>query len=202
MIAAIVLAAGRATRMGEPKVLLPLAGRTLLAHAISAAQASRCDAVLVVAGSHADEVRREAETLGVPVVVNPRFAEGMATSVAAGIAALPADCGAAVILLGDQPRVGAAAIDRLIAAWRKTGNAMVLSRYGEVTGAPALIARELFPEAAALTGDAGARRLAARHPDRVVEVTLGADEAWDVDTPDDLARLRQALEPRRPEETS
>ena len=193
VIAAIVLAAGRATRMGEPKVLLRLAGRTLLAHVIGAAQTSACGAVLVVAGSHAGDVRREAETLGVRVVVNPRYAEGMAASLAAGIAALSPDCEAAVVLLGDQPRIGAAAIDRLIAVYRATGKPMVLSRYGDVAGAPALIARPLFAEVAALTGDAGARGVAARHPDLVAEVTLAPDEAWDIDTPEDLARLRQAV---------
>jgi len=211
VIAAIVLAAGRATRMGEPKVLLSLGGRTLLAHVIAAAQASGCGPVIVVAGSHAGEVRREAEALGAQVVVNPRYAEGMASSLAAGVAAVPSDCEAAVVLLGDQPRVGAAAIDRLIAAYRATGKPMVLSRYGGVAGAPALmtplpaagppalIARPLFPEVAALTGDAGARTVAARHPDQVAEVALAADEAWDVDTPDDLARLRHLLESDGPQ---
>lgn len=198
MIAAIILAAGRATRMGEPKVLLPLGNRTLLAHVIAAARSSKCDAVLVVAGSRAGDVRREAEARGARVVDNPRYAEGMATSMAAGIAALPPDCEAAVVLLGDQPRIGAAAIDRLIDAYRATGKPMVLSRYGGVAGPPALIARALFSEVAALSGDAGARAVAARHPDRVAEVTLAADEAWDVDTPEDLARLRQTLEGDRP----
>lgn len=199
MIAALVLAAGRSTRMGESKVLLSLGDRTLLAHAITAAQASQCGTVVVVAGARAGDVRREAESLGASVVVNPRYADGMATSLAAGVAALPPDCEAAVVLLGDQPRIGAAAIDRLIAAYRATGKPMVLSRYGEVAGAPALIARPLFADVAALTGDTGARGLAARRPDQVAEVTLAPDEAWDVDTPDDLARLRQALEPDRRE---
>lgn len=199
MIVAIVLAAGRATRMGEPKVLLPLAGRTLLAHVIAAAHASRCESVIVVAGSQAADVRREAEALGAGVVVNPRYADGMASSLAAGIAALPPECEAAVVLLGDQPRIGAAAIDRLIEAYRATAKPMVLSRYGIVAGAPALIARPLFADVAALSGDMGARGLASRHPDRVAEVPLAPEEAWDVDTPDDLARLRQALEPGRRE---
>ena len=181
--------------MGEPKVLLRLGGRTLLAHVLAAAQASRCEAVVVVAGPNVAEVRREAEPFGARVVENPRYAEGMATSLAAGITALPPDCGAAVILLGDQPRVGAAAIGRLIDAYRATGKPIVLSRYGDVAGAPALFGRALFAEAAALTGDAGARRLAARHPDRVTEVPLAPDEAWDVDTPEDLDRLRRVTNP-------
>lgn len=193
MIAAIVLAAGRATRMGEPKVLLRLGGRTLLAHVLAAAQASRCELVLVVAGPNAGEVRREAEPFGARVVENPRYAEGMATSLAAGVAALPPECDAAVILLGDQPRVGAAAIDRLIAAHRETGKPMVLSRYGETAGAPTLIARPLFPDVATLTGETGARRLVAGRPDLVAEVPLAREEAWDVDTPEDLERLRRAV---------
>jgi molybdenum cofactor cytidylyltransferase len=195
VIAAVVLAAGRATRMGEPKVLLSLGDRTLLAHVLAAAGASECEAVLVVAGSQAGEVRREAEAFGATVVVNPRYAEGMATSLAAGVAALPPDCEAAVVLLGDQPRIGPAAINRLIAAYRSTGKPIVLSRYGGVAGPPALIARPLFADAAALTGDTGARGLAARRPDQVAEVTLAPDEAWDVDTPEDLARLRRAVTP-------
>jgi len=202
VIAALVLAAGRATRMGEPKALVSLGDRTMLAHVVGTAQRSACDAVVVVVGSHADAVGREAESLGARVVVNPRYLEGMATSLAAGVTALPPDCEAAVILLGDQPRVSAAAVDRLIGAYRTTGKSMVLSRYGNVTGAPALIARPLFADVRALSGDMGARGLAARHPDDVAEVALTLDEAWDVDTPDDLARLRRVLDAGRPERAS
>lgn len=194
MIAAVVLAAGRAVRMGAPKMLLPLAGRTLLAHVIAAAQASQCEAVFVVAGAHAEVVRREAEALGAQLVFNPHYDEGMGTSLAAGIAALPAECEAAVVLLGDQPRVSGAAIDRLIAAYRETRKPIVVSRYGEVAGAPTLIARALFADAVTLTGDVGGRVLATRYPDRVAQVSLGVEEAWDVDTPEDLARLRRAVE--------
>jgi molybdenum cofactor cytidylyltransferase len=201
VIAALVLAAGRATRMGEPKVLLSLGGATILSHVLRAAKSSRCDAVLVVAGSDAEAVSREAVSLGARAVLNPRYVEGMATSLAAGVAALPPECEAAVVLLGDQPRVTAAAIDRLIEAHRTSGKPMVLSRYGEVTGAPALIARSLFAEVQALRGDMGARGLAARHPGQVADVPLDAEEAWDVDTPDDLARLRQALPRGRRERT-
>ena len=203
MIAAVVLAAGRATRMGlRPKVLLSVGDGTMLSHVIRAAKASKCERVVVVAGSRADLVGREAESLGATVVVNPRYIAGMSTSLAAGIEALPPDCEAAVILLGDQPRVSAAAIDRLIGVYRATGRPMVLSRYGTVTGAPALIARALFAEVQTLTGDMGARGLAARHPDGVADVPLSLDEAWDVDTPEDLAMLRQALSPDRRERTS
>lgn len=195
MIAAIVLAAGRATRMGPaaPKVLLSVGERTMLSRVIAAAKASQCGTIVVVAGSHADAVGREAESLGAGVVLNPRYRDGMGTSLAAGVAALPPDVEAAVMLLGDQPCVSAAAIDRLIAAYRTTGKPMVLSRYGTVAGAPALIARPLFSEVRALTGDMGARGLASRHPERVAEIPLTLEEASDVDTPDDLVRVRRAF---------
>ena len=204
MIAAVILAAGRATRMGcaAPKVLLSVGERTMLSRVIAAAKASKCSAIVVVAGSHAGAVGREAESLGAGVVVNPRYRDGMASSLAAGVAALPAEVEAAVVLLGDQPCVSAAAIDRLIAAYRTTGKPMVLSRYGTVTGAPALIARPLFPEVQALTGDTGARGLALRHPERVTEIPLAPEEGSDVDTPDDLARVRRALGEDREERGS
>lgn len=195
MIAALILAAGRSLRMGTPKLLLDLGGQSLIRHVIGSARASRCDDVLVVVGDAADRVGREAAAAGVRTVRNPRYREGMGTSLAAGIAALPPECEAAVVLLGDQPRVGAATINALIDAYRATGKPLVASRYGNVAGAPTLVARPLFAEALGLSGDRGGRPLFERHPDLVAEVTLAEEAAWDVDTPEDLARLRRAIAP-------
>ena len=192
MIAALVLAAGRAVRMGSPKLLLPVGGETLLTRVLRAARASRCDDVLVVVGAGAEEITVVAREAGARPVLNPRYAEGMGTSVAAGVAALPEDCEAAVVMLGDQPFVGAGVIDALIDAYRETGRPLVASRYGTVRGAPMLIGRALFDEARALDGDVGARVLLRRHPELVAEVDVGQGPAsWDVDTPDDLERVRR-----------
>ena len=194
MIAAVVLAAGRSTRMGAQKLLLPLGGRSVLRHVIDHARGSRCDAIVVVVGEAAERVAAEARGPGVRIVVNERYREGMGTSLATGISALAPDCEAAVVLLGDQPRLTAAMIDALIDAHHRTGKPIVASRYGDVTGAPTLIGGALFADAARLSGDAGGRVLIERFPARVAEVPLPAWAAMDVDTPEEFARLRDAVE--------
>lgn len=198
MIAAVVLAAGRSTRMGRPKLLLEIAGRTVLQHVVAHARQSRCDRIVVVVGDEADRVARGVRGPAVEIVVNERYREGMGTSLAAGISALPPECEAAIILLGDQPRVTAAFIDGLIDAHRTTGKPLVTSRYGGATGAPTLIGRALFDEARRLGGDVGGRSLMERHPDLVGEVPLSPDLAADLDTPDEFARLRDAIETDSP----
>jgi molybdenum cofactor cytidylyltransferase len=194
VITAVVLAAGRSTRMGTPKLLLALGGRSVLRHVIDHVRGSRCDGIVVVVGEAADRVAAEARGPGVRIVVNERYREGMGTSLAAGIAALTPECEAAVVLLGDQPCVTAAVINALIDAHRTTGKPIVASRYGDVTGAPAFFGRTLFMDARRLSGDAGARSLIQRYPDQVAEVRLSPSAAADVDTPEELARLRAAVE--------
>lgn len=194
MIAAVVLAAGRSTRMGTQKLLLPLGGRSVLRHVLDHARGSRCDAIVVVVGNEADPVAAEARGPGVRIVVNERSGEGMGTSLAAGISALGPSCEAAVVLLGDQPRITAAMINALIEAYHRTGQPIVASRYGDVTGAPTLIGSALFPEAGRLGGDVGGRSLIQRFPDRVAEVLLPPSAGMDADTPEELARLRAAVE--------
>ncbi|HLW58469.1 MAG TPA: nucleotidyltransferase family protein [bacterium] len=196
MIAAVILAAGESRRMGTPKPLLTFSGRILLRHVIEQARASACQQIIVVLGARADDVAAAVRDPGVHLVVNDRYREGMGTSLGAGIAALPPECEAAVVLLGDQPRIDAAVIDALIDVHRRTGKPLVASRYGGVAGAPTLIGRALFPEARGLQGDAGGRRLIRQHPDLVAEVPLPEAAAVDLDTPEDFARLKAAVEPR------
>ncbi len=198
MIAAVVLAAGRSTRMGRPKLMLEIAGRTVIQHVVGHVRQSRCKEIVVVVGDAADQVAAEVRGPGVQTVVNDRYGEGMGTSIAAGISALPAESEAAVILLGDQPRITAASIDALIDAHRRTGKPLIASRYGAVTGAPTLIGRVLFDEARRLAGDAGGRWLIGRHPDLVDEVPLSPDLAVDLDTPEEFARVRAAIETDSP----
>ncbi len=194
MIAAVVLAAGRSTRMGAPKLLLPLRGRSVLRHVIDHVHGSRCDGIVVVVGEAADRVAAEARGPGVRVVVNERYREGMGTSLAAGISALTPECEAAVVLLGDQPCVTAEVINSLIDAYRKTGKPIVASRYGEVLGPPTLIGGALFHEARRLGGAGGGRSLIRRYPDLVAEVLLPPSAAVDVDTPEEFARLKATVE--------
>ena len=193
MISAVILAAGRSQRMGSPKLLLDLSGRTLLHRVVENTRASRCEEIVIVLGAEAERVQAEAQGPGVRFVTNERYGEGMGGSLAVGIGALAPSCEAAVVLLGDQPFVGPAAIDALIAAYRHSGKPIVASRYGGVAGAPTLIGRVLFAEARGLTGDIGGRALMRQHPDLVLEVPLPDAAAVDVDTPQDLTRAEAIL---------
>ena len=121
MIAGIVLAAGRSSRLGRPKQLLPVHGEPLIRHTLRRVLASSLDQVILVVGHEADEVRDAVADLPVECVVNPDAAAGQSTSVRAGLAALSPEVEAAVFILGDQPGIDPTVIDALIAAWRTSG---------------------------------------------------------------------------------
>ncbi|MBC7367956.1 MAG: nucleotidyltransferase family protein [Undibacterium sp.] len=186
---AIILAAGASTRMGQPKQLLPVAGRPLIVHAAEAALTGGAWPVVVVLGAHAEQIRPALARLPVLTVENSAWPEGMASSIRTGIATLrqfSRTLDAALIALCDQPAFSAAVIAQLIAAQRTTGHSIVAARYNSRHGAPALLLREHFPALAALTGEAGARDLLNGAPERVAAVDLPA-LAQDIDTPADYA---------------
>lgn len=189
-IAAIVLAAGRSARMGSAKLLEPLADRPMVRWAVEAALASAARPVVVVTGHRADEVAHALRDLPVTFVHNPDYAQGMATSLRAGISHVP-HADAAVVCLGDMPRVTAHHIDRLIAAFDPTTAPIVVPTHDRKRGNPVLWARRFFPEIEDLRGDVGARALLDRHADQVHLLAID-DPAilLDVDTPQALALLR------------
>lgn len=189
-VGAVILAAGRGSRFGgaRPKPLARLGRRTLLGHAVAAATAGGLRPVVVVVGYRAEEVAAAAGTLA-EVVVNPDWEEGMSTSLRAALAALLPNqsVGAAAVALADQPRIGAEAYRRLVAAHQE-GAALALATYEGRPGHPVLIGRDHWAEAMRLSGDEGARSLLAAHP--VVEVPCdGTGDAVDVDTAETLAAL-------------
>ncbi len=192
-IAAVVLAAGRSTRMGAAnKLLAEIAGQPMIDHAVDAALASQAEPIIVVAGHDAAKVRTALGPRKVTAVENPDYAQGLSTSVRAGIAALPDDIDGALFLLADMPRVGAAHIDRLIAAFNPVeGRAICVPTHKSKRGNPVLWAARFFPEMRALVGDKGARQLLAEHAEQVCEVEMPDDAILvDVDTPEALAALR------------
>lgn len=190
-VAAIVLAAGRSTRMGGPnKLLALLEGKPLVRHAVEAALASPARPVIVVTGHQGEAVRAALAGAAVTVVRNPAFAEGLATSLQAGIRALPDGAEAAVVLLGDMPRVSAPLVARLIAAFAAQPQAgAVVPVHAGRRANPVLIARALFPDVLRLAGDEGARRLLAARADVVEVPTDDLAVTLDVDTPEALAAL-------------
>ncbi|MGJ4856196.1 NTP transferase domain-containing protein [Labrys sp. La1] len=193
-VATIVLAAGRSTRMGGPnKLLEDYAGKPLVRHAVEAALASRASSVTVVTGHQQAEVRAALAGLAVTFVHNPAFADGLSTSVRAGIATLPVECDAALIALGDMPLVDGALLDRLISAFEPDKGALIVLPVTQgQRGNPVIWARRFFDELQAIEGDAGGRQILKANSDAVVEIPVSSIAAsFDVDTQEALARLRQ-----------
>jgi molybdenum cofactor cytidylyltransferase len=191
-VAAIVLAAGRSTRMGGPnKLLLPLAGKPVLVHAVDAALASRARPVIVVTGHQADAVGEALVGYDVRTVHNPDYATGLASSLKSGILALPEDVAGALVLLGDMPAVTPDLLQRLIEVFRaEPGATAAVPVRDSQRGNPVLLARALFPAVLGLAGDEGARRLI--KAEGVVEIPVEDDGvAADVDTPEAFAEVVQ-----------
>ncbi len=189
-IAAIILAAGRSVRMGTHKLLLPLDGKPLLAWSIAAACASTARPVIVALGRAADDVAAALPTGPYTIVVNPRFAEGMGTSLACAVASVPPAATGTLILLGDQPFMPTAAIEAVLAAARAQPERIVMGAYGQRQGHPVYLPRRVFAELLALRDDAGARTIIAREADAVLRIPLTDEHAlFDVDT---LADYQQA----------
>lgn len=188
MIAAVVLAAGLGRRMGRQKLLLPLRGRPVVRWSVEAVL-PLVDEVVVVTGYEAAAVREALTGLAVRFVHNPTPEAGQGTSIAVGIGSLGAEIRAALVVLGDQPRVPAAVMAALLEAFARTGQPVVAPVYRGVRGNPVLFAVSVFPELRVLTGDLGARAVVRARPERVAAVELDLPMPADVDTPEDLARL-------------
>jgi molybdenum cofactor cytidylyltransferase len=196
-IAALVLAAGRSSRMGGPnKLLAEIGGRALARIAVEQALASHARPVIVVTGHQRERV--EAALAGLPVqfVHNKDFADGLGTSLRAGIAALPARVDGAIVCLSDMPQVDAGMIDRLIGALDPVKGALIaVPTIDGKRGNPVVWSRRFFPELMAVEGDVGARYLIGRYSEAVVEVPLtGTAALTDVDTPEALEAVRAELE--------
>jgi molybdenum cofactor cytidylyltransferase len=192
-VAAIILAAGRSTRMGGPnKLLAELEGKKLVRIATEQALASRASEVIVVTGHQAELVERALDGLKVKFVRNPNFASGLASSVKAGIAAVSENCDGAVVCLGDMPLIDANLIDRLIDSFAPDrGNLIVVPVSDGRRGNPVLWSRRFFGELMTLDGDVGARHLIAKHGEAVAEVPVDGDSAFlDIDTPQALESAR------------
>jgi molybdenum cofactor cytidylyltransferase len=188
VISGIVLAAGKATRFGSTKQLFEIGGNPLVQHAIDCATEAGLDEIVLVIGHDAARVAG-AVTLpeNARAIVNERYAEGQSTSLGEGLRALDPSSEAAVVLLGDQPGIQPAEIRGLIDRFTETRSPIVRLRYQDGPG-PALIAREIWPEAMSLSGDTGARELFDRH--MVEEIDVARDAPVDIDTRADADQSR------------
>jgi molybdenum cofactor cytidylyltransferase len=189
-IAAIVLAAGKSSRMGANKLLLPLDGHPLVWHAVSVACASSADVALVVLGNEAERVAAALPPGRYRRVDNPRYAEGLSTSLQAALDALPDNVDGALILLADMPFMASATVEALLAAAREAPGRIAAMNQGGRPTPPVYWPRALFSELHTIHGDEGGRSLLMRAPEavRLVEPAQ-SDETLDIDAPEDYRRI-------------
>ncbi|TXS57960.1 NTP transferase domain-containing protein [Streptomyces sp. t39] len=192
VVAGLLLAAGGGRRLGgRPKALLPHRGRPLVEHAVRTLRDGGCGPVHVVLGAAAARVRQEAELSGCTVTVNPDWASGMGSSLRAGLASLaPAGADAVVVLLVDQPGIGAAAVARVAGAYGSR-TSLVTAAYGGRRGHPVLFGADRWEAvAASASGDRGARAYLREHEEAITQIECGdVAEEYDIDTPADLRHL-------------
>ena len=196
-VGAVVLAAGAASRMGgSQKLLLEVDGRPMVKHAAEAASEGGCHQVVVVYSS--DEVK-DAFGDDAELVHNPDARTGMASSLRVGLRALRPEIEAAVVVLGDQPLVGARTIAALLRAWRREGSrpAVAVSKRAKEWTPPVVLAREMWEELSALKGDAGARQILDGHPE-LLDLVPAPGRPDDIDTPEDYAKIVSLFSKRTP----
>jgi len=193
-VAAVVLAAGASTRLGQPKQLAPIGGRPALAYTLDALRASSIDRVVLVLGHHADAIAAALDLTEITVVRNDAYAEGQSTSVLAGVKSLGDDVAAALMVVGDQPLLAPTVVDAIVRAYEQTGGPFIVPVYAGEWGNPVLLARATWPLLDNLKGDTGARPILRKHMDMVLEVPVPGSLLDDIDTPEDYARIRAHME--------
>lgn len=187
----VILAAGSSSRLGQSKQLLQYQGCTLLKRTVNVCIESEAHPVVVVLGADYDECVLELQNLKLHLRYNPRYPEGISTSIHAGLDALLSldpDIDAALFCLCDQPYLTEDFLNQMIAKFESGDAEIIASAYANTIGAPALFAKKYFPELYQLRGDQGARKLLLREEMNRVEIPFPKGEE-DIDTVEDYARL-------------
>ena len=190
-IGAVILAAGVSSRMGEPKQLLRLGGKTLLEQVIDNARSAAVDEIVVVLGAAAETIREQVDLSKIKVAINSSYQQGMGTSLGTGLAASDPAMNAALILLADQPFVRPATLDRICEEYRRSHAQIVIPLYNGFRGNPVLLDRSVFPEVMALNGDVGCRAIFGNHLEGIVK--LPVDDVGillDIDSKADFDKLQ------------
>jgi molybdenum cofactor cytidylyltransferase len=191
-IGIIILAAGASIRLGKPKQQLEYEGKSLLRRSVEAALECECGNVVVVLGYEADEFAKEVCDLPVNTAWNHNWAEGISSSIKAGLAGLletSPEIAAVVIMLSDQPYVNKKTIAYLVNTYESSGKPIVAAEYNGILGVPALFDRKMFDELSKLEGDAGARVVIRQNVGDKVATIQAPEAAFDVDTPEDFQRM-------------
>ncbi len=189
MICAIVLAAGLSRRMGAQKVLLPFGGKTVIAHIVDQLLASAVDEVYVVTGHQGERVGGALSGRPVSIVNNPDYESGMLSSVRCGLRALPRQCRAVLVVLGDQPSVTSQLVDLMLQSLNTTEKRILVPFHDGRRGHPILFSELYREEILTHYDDVGLRGLLHAHPDEVFELTVSTPCVLsDMDYPEDYQR--------------
>jgi molybdenum cofactor cytidylyltransferase len=190
--AAIVLAAGASTRLGQPKQLLQMNSESLQHHTIRLAEEAGCAPIFVVLGFEAERMRRETADLDVRVVINPEWQSGMGSSLRSGMEALMKESQLpqrVALLLSDQPMLSSEILFSLVKKSAETDALIVASSYAGRLGVPAVFRKELYPDLQKVEGDKGAREVIQRYRDQTSSIDF-PEGAIDIDTVQDLELLK------------
>jgi molybdenum cofactor cytidylyltransferase len=189
MIWAMILAAGESRRMREAKLLLPFRGKTIIETIIESVIRSKVDKILVVLGSDIEKIEEKIKSFPLEFAFNPDYRSGMLSSIQRGFKALPKDAQAVLIILGDQPSVSSKVINKIIAAYKKTGKGIVLPVYKKERGHPVLIDTKYRQEVAKLSPKIGLRKLVYNRPDDILEVKVETSSVLrDIDDAEDYRK--------------
>jgi molybdenum cofactor cytidylyltransferase len=201
VVAGILLLAGRSSRMGFPKPLLPFGDQTLLTLLLDRIIKSDLARVNVVLGPKAEEIKKEIgkikDSSKLSIIYNPDFKKGLSSSISAGLAQLDPQVSGVMFLMGDQPLLTTEVINRLIREFRKSSAPIIVPLYGKVPGNPAVFRSFLIPKLQKVTGDTGGRELIKKYWDQVRTVPIRHHRiGWDVDTWEDYQRVLKSFRPK------
>jgi molybdenum cofactor cytidylyltransferase len=194
-IAAVVLAAGGSTRLGQPKQLLKLGDTPLLEYVLRTVRRAKVDDRYIVLGYAAAAIREQISLEGFKEIHNRDYISGQSTSVCAAVDAVPGDTSAIIFVLGDQPLQIPGVIDLIAESYREKPVPIVQPQYQDGPGNPVLIDHSLFGELANLTGDTGARPILRDNPELIRRIDCsGWERPGDVDTWEDYERVKSTYE--------
>jgi len=183
---AIVLAAGKSTRMKQQKLLMPFNGKTIIETVISKIMPVLKSNIMVVLGSNQDEINSKISKLQVEFCINKNFEEGMLSSVVCGFNSLPENAEVALVFLGDQPQIPTGVIQVVINAWKKSEKGIIIPTFKGKRGHPVLIETKYRAEINRLDPEKGLRQLMQKFSDDIAEIEVGEGEILrDIDTPAD-----------------
>jgi molybdenum cofactor cytidylyltransferase len=186
MIYAIILAAGASSRMGQPKLLLPFGDKCIIESVLENVTASGIDKSLVILGADQNQIKKRIQNHSIDIILNPRFSQGMLSSVICGFESLPNSARAAVVVLGDQPSITSRTINTLLEQYQKTRKGIILPVYKGRRGHPILIDTKYKKIIKNLNPNIGLRELIHNHPQDILEVQIKhRSVVQDIDTPND-----------------